>query len=70
MIDAYIIIALVLGIVLSYPGIIHHFSVRHVFKEEALEQPLGYQSTKGQPSKQEHPRLIPKATLSGSPFNN
>jgi hypothetical protein len=69
MIGACLIIALVFGIVLSYFGIIHHFWLCHVFKE-ALEQPPGYQSTKGQPSKRQHRRLIPIATLSGRPLND
>jgi hypothetical protein len=57
MIGAYLIIAVVLGIVLSYLAIIHHFWLRDVFKEEAIEQPLRHKSTKGQTSKQQHRKL-------------
>ena len=38
MIDAYLVMALVVGIVLSFLGLIHHFWLRHVFAEEAREQ--------------------------------
>jgi len=38
MIGSYPTIALVIGIVLSYLAIIHHFWLRDVFKEEALEE--------------------------------
>ncbi len=38
MIGAYLIGALVIGIVLAYLGIIHHFWLKQLFKEEALEE--------------------------------
>ena len=47
MIGPYQIFALVIGIVLLFLAIIHHFWLRDSFTEEALEQPLRYQSTKG-----------------------
>ena len=37
MIEAYLIIAVVCGIVLSFLAIIHHFWLRDAFNEEAAE---------------------------------
>jgi len=36
MLGAYFVTLLVLGMVLSYLWLIHHFWLRHVFKEDAL----------------------------------
>ena len=47
MIEAYLIIAVVCGIVLLYLGIIHHFWLRDAFNEETLQGPSKDQGTKG-----------------------